>query len=118
MLDLAYRVGVISWATIVVMFLLWMLAVSFAVAQPSCQQASVQEIRDKLRNTFHEELRVVGVIGDVQGTEFKGFMELYSSAQSKTWTIIFVHPDGCARIVLGGTKPFQVDAILEPGQDS
>ncbi len=91
-------------------FALWILATQNAMSQsaPPAQAAQCAPraaVLSALADKYNEARRGIGMAGSVV------VMELFSNAETGTWTIIATRPDGISCLVASGTE---FEAVNDP----
>ena len=87
-------------------------ATAGAAAEPGQACADRTHVIQKLAERFGETLRSVGLHDD------DGVVEIYSSDQTGTWTILVTHPDGKSCLLAEGQLWEQVTDPRAPGSDA
>jgi hypothetical protein len=95
------------------------IALSLLGATPSAAQETGQAcakralVVQKLEERFGETLRSLGLHRD------DGVVEIYSSEETGTWTILMTHPDGMSCLIAAGQRWEQdVQPLSKPGTDA
>lgn len=79
------------------------LATQAGWAEPGC--APRAKVLEALAQTFGETRRSIGLVANAQ------VMEVFASAETGTWTLIFTRPDGLACVIASGKA---YEAVREP----
>jgi hypothetical protein len=94
---------------------LTLLAATPAAAAAESRQACAKRalVVQKLEERFGETLRSLGLHRD------DGVVEIYSSEETGTWTILMTHPDGMSCLIAAGQRWEQdVTPLSKPGSDA